>query len=70
MKGKVILYDYDGTLISSCSYANPKDRVKKLDSWVHQVGVNRYQKMYYHVIPESNPEFVSKIGVNTNKKLK
>jgi hypothetical protein len=64
MKGRVILYDYDGTEIASNSYESLKDRLKRLSTWKHQVGLNRYAKMYYHVVPDARPDFVSEIGVN------
>lgn len=67
MSGKVVLYDYDGTEIASSSYSGQKDRLKRLETWRHQVGLNRYEKMYYHVIPDVRPDLVSKIGTNTNR---
>lgn len=67
MSGKIVLYDFDGTEVASSSYASPKDRLKRLATWKHQVGLNRFDKMYYHVIPDTRPDLVSKNGNNTNR---
>lgn len=67
MSGKITLYDFDGTEIATSSYASPKDRLKRLATWKHQVGLNRFEKMYYHIIPEVRPDLVSKLGTNTNR---
>jgi hypothetical protein len=65
--GKITLYDFDGTEVASSSYAGPKDRSKRLSTWEHQVGHKRFEKMYYHVFPDTRPELVSKNGTNTNR---
>lgn len=67
MSGKITLYDFDGTEIATSSYASPKDRLKRLATWKHQVGLNRFEKMYYHIIPDVRPDLVSKIGTNTTR---
>lgn len=67
MSGKITLYDYDGTEIATSSYASPKDRLKRLATWKHQVGLNRFEKMYYHIMPDVRPDLVSKKGNNTTR---
>ncbi len=67
MSGKITLYDFDGTEVASASYEGPKNRSERLSTWKHRVGYKRYEKMFYHVIPDTRPELVSKNGANTNR---
>ena len=70
MSGRIVLYDFDGSRVASYRYASQKARLERLATWRHQVGLNRYEKMYYHIIPDVRPDLVSKIGTNkyTNKR--
>jgi hypothetical protein len=65
VSGKITLYDFDGTKIASASYVSQKDRSKRLSTWKQQVGHKRYEKMYYHIIPDARPDLVSKNGTST-----
>jgi hypothetical protein len=65
MSGKVVLYDFDGTKIASSRYVSQKDRSERLSTWKQQVGHKRYEKMYYHIIPDARPDLVSKNGTST-----